>query len=74
MTTHHFTAIIQREDDGFVALCPELDIASQGDGIEEARANLAEAVQLFLETAASSEVAERLHGETYVSKLEVAVG
>ena len=34
------TAIIEREGDGYVPLCPELDIASQGDTIEEARSNL----------------------------------
>jgi predicted RNase H-like HicB family nuclease len=45
------TAIIEREDDGFVALCPELDIASQGSSIEEARTNLIEALTLFFETA-----------------------
>jgi predicted RNase H-like HicB family nuclease len=51
------TAIIEREDDGFVALCPEFDIASQGATIEEARANLVEALSLFFETASPSEVA-----------------
>jgi len=74
MTSRYFTAIIQREGDGFVAFCPELDVASQGDSIEEARGNLTEAVQLFLEAASPSEVAERMHGETYVTRLEVAVG
>ena len=54
------TAIIEREGDGFVALCPELDIASQGATIEEARANLIEALTLFFETASSSEVALRV--------------
>jgi predicted RNase H-like HicB family nuclease len=49
------TAIIEREDDGFVALCPEMDIASQGRSIEEARANLVEALTLFFETASPSE-------------------
>ena len=73
-TLREFTAIIQREDDGFVALCPELDVASQGNTVETARLNLAEAVQLFLETASRAEIAERLHGETYVTKLEVVVG
>jgi predicted RNase H-like HicB family nuclease len=68
------TAIIQREDDGYVALCPELDIASQGDTVEEARQNLTEAVGLFFETADPSEVERRLHTETYVTQLEVAVG
>lgn len=43
-----FTAFIEREEDGYVSLCPELDIASQGDTVEEARANLIEAIELFL--------------------------
>jgi predicted RNase H-like HicB family nuclease len=54
------TAIIEREEDSFVALCPELDIASQGESIEEARANLIEALTLFFETASSSEVQRHL--------------
>ena len=53
------TAIIEREDDAFVALCPELDVASQGMSIEEARANLIEALTLFLETADPPEIARR---------------
>ena len=61
--TKQFTAIIEREGDGYVALCPELDIASQGDSIEEARVNLAEALELFLETASSEEIDERLREE-----------
>ena len=68
------TAIIEREDDGFVALCPELDIASQGPTIEEARANLVEALTLFFETASSTEVAHRLHSEVFVTQIEVPVG
>jgi predicted RNase H-like HicB family nuclease len=68
------TAIIERENDGFVALCPDLDIASQGDTIEEARANLVEALTLFFETASPSEVAQRLHSEVFVTQVEVPVG
>ena len=68
------TAIIEREDEGYVALCPELDIASQGATIEEARTNLVEALTLFFETASSSEVARRLHGEVFVTQVEVPVG
>ena len=49
--TGQFTAIIEPEGGGFVALCPELDIASQGDTIEAARSNLQEALELFFETA-----------------------
>jgi len=68
------TAIIEREGSGYVALCPELDIASQGDSIEQARENLQEALELFFETASPEEVAQRLHGEVYVTQIEVAVG
>jgi predicted RNase H-like HicB family nuclease len=68
------TAIIEREDDGFVALCPELDIASQGDSIEEAKTNLIEALTLFFETASSSEVTRRFNHEFFVTQVEVPVG
>jgi predicted RNase H-like HicB family nuclease len=68
------TAIIEREDDGFVALCPELDIASQGASIEEARANLVEALTLFFETASPSEVSRRFQSEVFVTQVEVPVG
>ena len=61
-------AIIESEDDGFVGLCPELDIASQGSTIEETRANLVEALTLFFETASPSEIAGRLHNEVFVQK------
>ena len=61
---HQLTAVIEREDDGYVALCPQLDIASQGDTVEEARTNLAEAVTLFLETASVSETRTRVHSTT----------
>lgn len=68
------TAIIEREGDGFVSLCPELDIASQGDTIEEARENLREALELFFEAAPSEEVISRLREEIYVTQLEIAIG
>ena len=60
-STQKFTAIIEREGDGYLSICPELDIASQGDNIEEARQNLIEALELFFETADPSEVKDRLH-------------
>ncbi len=68
------TAIIEREGNGYVALCPELDIASQGDSIEQARNNLREALELFFEAASAEEIKQRLHDEIYVTQLEVAVG
>jgi predicted RNase H-like HicB family nuclease len=72
--TKKLTAIIEREGDGYVALCPELDIASQGDTVDEARKNLKEALELFFETASSEEINARLHDEVYVTNVEVAVG
>ena len=68
------TAIIEREGKGFVSLCPELDIASQGNTIEEAKKNLQEALELFFECASSEEVKTRLHSEIYITQLEVEVG
>jgi predicted RNase H-like HicB family nuclease len=67
MQHQRLTAIIEREDDGFVALCPEFDIASQGASIEDARANLVEALTLFFETASQSEIKERFHREVFVT-------
>ncbi len=68
------TAIIEREEKGYVSLCPELDIASQGNTIEEARLNLREAIELFFETASPKEIQTRMHEEVYVTRVEVAVG
>jgi len=58
------TAVIQREADGFVALCPELDVASQGDTIEAARENLREALELFFECASPREIQDRMGNES----------
>jgi predicted RNase H-like HicB family nuclease len=69
-----FTAIVEREGDGYVALCPELDVASQGASVEEATKNLREAVELFLETADATEVEQRLHSEVFVTRLDLARG
>ena len=71
---HQFTAVIEREDNMYVALCPELDIASQGETVEKARVNLKEAIELFFETASQQEIRQRLHDEVFVTRLEVAVG
>ena len=53
------TAIIEREADGYTSLCPELDIASQGTTVEEARENLREALELFFEVASPEEIRQR---------------
>ncbi len=73
-TVHRLTCVIHAENGGYVSLCPELDVASQGDTVEEARTNLVEALELFLESASSAEITERLHGEVYVTPIEVKVG
>ena len=68
------TAIIEREEELYVALCPELDVVSQGKTIEEAKANLKEAVELFFECASKNEIEKRLHEDIYITQLGVAVG
>jgi predicted RNase H-like HicB family nuclease len=68
------TAIIEREGEGYVALCPEFDVASQGGTIEEARCNLAEALALFFECASAEEVERRRLSEVYVTQVEVVIG
>lgn len=74
MSPRTYTAILEREGDLYVALCPELDVASQGTTVEEATANLKEAVELFLETADPQEVVRRFHGEVFVTRFEAANG
>ena len=71
--THKLTAVIEREGEWYVALCPEFDVVSQGSTVEEARAMLSEAVQLFLETASPEEIQQRFHSEVYVDSLEVTI-
>jgi predicted RNase H-like HicB family nuclease len=73
-STQQFTAIIEREEDGYVSLCPELDIASQGNTVEEARNNLVEAIELFFEVADPSEIAARMKSDLFITRLEVSVG
>lgn len=74
MTTRSYTAIVEKEGDGYVALCPELDVASQGNTVELATANLKEAVELFLECADPTEVERRLHTQVFITRFEAAHG
>jgi predicted RNase H-like HicB family nuclease len=67
------TAIIEREGEWFVALCPELDIASQGKTVESAKENLREALRLFFETASLEEIQRRQKSEVYVTRVEIPV-
>ena len=64
------TAIVERDGNGYVALCPEVDVASQGDSVAEARSNLEEGLDLFFETASTEEIEKRLRSEVYVTHVE----
>ena len=68
----HLTVVIQREGDGYVALCPELDVASQGDTVEVVRENQRKAVELFFKCASTEELDRRVGGKVFVSRLEIA--
>lgn len=69
----NFTAIIEREHDGFVSLCPELDVASQGDTVEEAKRNLQEAIELLFEHASKEEIASRLKSDVFITNMLITV-
>ena len=73
-TLRRLTAVIEREGGGYVALCPEFDIASQGDTVEDARSNLAEAMALFFESADASEIERRFQPDVFITQVEVLVG
>ena len=74
MATTMYTAIIEKEGNLYAALCPELDVASQGATVEEATSNLREAVELFLECADPQEVTRRLRTEVFVTRFEAKHG
>jgi predicted RNase H-like HicB family nuclease len=74
MANNSYRAIVEKEGDLYVALCPELDVASQGTTIEGATSNLKEAVELFLETADAPEIIHRLHTEVFITRFEAAQG
>lgn len=73
-TNRQLTAVIEKEDDVYVAFCPEVDIVSQGESIEGARANLREALELFFEGASEEEIRGRFHEDIFVTSVGVAVG
>lgn len=59
--TYKLIAIITKEEEGYVALCPEIDVVSQGNTFEEAKANLQEAVNLYIESFGTSSFSGREH-------------
>lgn len=71
--SRHLTTVVERDGDGYLALCPEVDVASQGATMAEARDNLAEALTLFFECASTEEVDKRLQGESYATRIDAVV-
>jgi predicted RNase H-like HicB family nuclease len=71
--SRRLTALIERDGDWFVATCPEVDVASQGRTIEQARKNLVEALDLFFSMASPSELKRRMKSEVYVTQIEVSI-
>jgi predicted RNase H-like HicB family nuclease len=71
VVTHRSEA---KEGNLCAALCPELDVASQGTSVEEATSNLREAVELSLECADPEELKRRLRTEVFVTRIEAEHG
>ena len=71
--SRRLTVIIEQEGSGYVAICPELDVVSQGDSVEEAHSNIKEALELFFESAPPEEVDRRFRGDVFVTQVGVAV-
>ncbi len=69
----HLTAVIAREDDVYVASCPQLSIASDGDTVDEARAMLIDALQGWFDIASETEIRESLAAEIIVEPLDLVV-
>ena len=67
------TAVIEKEDNVYISLCPDLDIASQGETPEEAKSNLIEALELFYETASENEISKRLQNDLQITTVTVRV-
>jgi len=65
-----FTAVITKEENWYVAHCIELGVVSQGKTIEEAKANLKEAVELYIESFGTEDLPESI-GEVILYPLEV---
>ncbi len=68
-TSRTLTAAVHQEEDWYVAQCLEVDVASQGQTIEEALANLAEAVGLYLDEV--DDPGERITGTPLVTSFQV---
>ena len=66
------TAVIEKDENWYVATCPELGVASQGETIEHAEAMIKEAVELLLEEASEEEIQRRLNRGVKVMPLQLS--
>lgn len=66
-----FTAIVRKGEKQFVALCPEVDVVSQGYTIEEAVSNLKGAVELYVEEIGLPEI---VSNETFLVRFDLPIG
>ena len=71
---YRVNAIFSKDENGYYVYCPELPgCHTQGGTFEEAKANMKEAVELYLETMSKEEISESLNKEFVTTTLEVAV-
>jgi len=63
------TLEVEREDDQYLSLCPELDLASYGDTVEDALSHLKDAVLLYLDTIEQDGERERIFRERGITEL-----
>mgnify|MGYP006305522227 CR=1 FL=1 len=74
MTTYHFAAVIEKDEDGYFAFCPELQgCHTSGDTYEEARANLADAIRLHIEDRIAGGEEIKMSESVNLTTVEVAI-
>lgn len=72
--TYKVGVIIEKDDAGYYAYCPELEgCQSQGETLEDVMANIREAVELYLETLSDDERSTCLSREILTSSIEIKV-
>jgi predicted RNase H-like HicB family nuclease len=66
-----FSAIVTEEDGSFVALNPDTDVASQGDTIDDALANLKEALELYIEETVTQDQVDDVPHATFLTTVTI---
>lgn len=74
MKTYHFAAIIEKDEDGYFAFCPDLQgCYTSGETFEEARANLADAIRLHIEDRFAQGEEIKISDSVNLTTVEIAV-